>query len=75
MEAQERSLLEEESVLKTKIYEQKFIDRITTQEKIIKEFVKERDQNYNYKYNIAKKEIDDFITPLNNLLTSLENAG
>ncbi|MBK8944983.1 MAG: hypothetical protein IPM32_06875 [Ignavibacteriae bacterium] len=71
----ERKNLEVDSNLKTKIYEQKFNERIQTQEKIIDSFVEEREENYKHKYKIAKKEIDEYITPLNTILKSLENVG
>jgi hypothetical protein len=71
MEAAEREHIKEESDLKIKMYEQKFKDRISTQEKIINNFVSERDQNYEHKYGLARKEIEEYITPLNNLLNSL----
>ncbi|MBK7104475.1 MAG: hypothetical protein IPH62_04250 [Ignavibacteriae bacterium] len=71
----ERKNLEIDSNLKAKIYEQKFNERILTQQKIIESFVEEREENYKHKYKIAKKEIDEYITPLNNLLKSLENVG
>lgn len=74
-EAQERELIHEDSERKALIYQHKFADRIKTQEKIIENFVNERDQNYNHKYSLAKKEIDQYITPLNKLLDSLNKIG
>jgi hypothetical protein len=70
-EAQERDLLNEDSERKEVIYNQKFKTRIKAQEKIIENFVKERDQNYNHKYSLAKKEIDQYTSPINNILKSL----
>ena len=74
-EAEERELIHEDSERKEVIYSQKFKDRIKTQEKIIENFIAERDLNYNQKYNLAKKEIEQYISPLNNLLKSLDEAG
>ncbi len=73
--AQESHSLEEESGLKVKVYEQKFKDRMTSQEKIIEGFRQEREQNYKMKYLSAQKEIEELISPLNCLLNSLENIG
>lgn len=75
VEAEEREEIKEDSEKKTIVYEQKFKDRIRTQEKIIANFILERDQNYQRKYDLAKKEINGYITPLNKLLESLENVG
>lgn len=75
IEAEERELIHEDSERKEVIYAQKFKDRIKTQEKIIQDFIAERDQNYNQKYSLAKKEIDQYIGPLNSLLKSLDEAG
>ncbi|MCB0729844.1 MAG: hypothetical protein KDC88_02325 [Ignavibacteriae bacterium] len=69
-ESMEREHIHEDSDRKAKIYEQKFKDRIKTQEKIIENFISEREQNYNHKYNLARKEIEEYITPLNELLES-----
>lgn len=74
-EGEERDLMHEDSERKEVIYKQKFKDRISTQEKIIENFVVERDQNYNQKYMVAKKEIEQYISPLNKLLKSLEDVG
>lgn len=74
-EAEERENIKDESEMKLKVYEQKFKDRIKTQEKIILNFEKEREQNYNQKYKLAKKEIEEYISPLNELLKSLNSAG
>ncbi len=71
----ENQSLEEELLLRTKMYDQKFNDRINTQQKIIASFVEEREVNYKHKYEVAKKEIDQYVAPLNELLKSLENAG
>jgi len=75
LEAEERELMLEDSERKTLVYGQKFKERIMAQEKIVNDFEIERDQNYKHKYKLAKKEIDDYITPLNNLLKSIENVG
>lgn len=74
-EAEERDILNEDSERKKRVYQQKFDDRIKTQENIINEFIAERDQNYEYKYNMAKKEIEEYISPLNDLLKSFEITG
>lgn len=74
-EAIEREQIKDDSEMKLKIYEQKFQDRIRTQEKIIKNFEKEREINYNEKYKKAQKEIEEYISPLNELLKSLKAAG
>jgi hypothetical protein len=74
-EAEERELIKMDSERKKVIYQQKFKERIESQEKIIENFIIERQQNYNYKYNIAKKEIDLYISPINELLNSLQNIG
>ena len=74
-EAEERENIQEESERKAKIYELKFNDRIKTQEKIINDFISERDSNYNNKFKAARREIESYTSPLNNLLKALENAG
>ncbi|MFZ1289103.1 MAG: hypothetical protein WAR79_03380 [Melioribacteraceae bacterium] len=74
-QSDERKNLEGDSQLKSKLYEQKFNERIKTQEKIIESFIEEREENYRHKYVKAKKEIDEYITPLNKLLKSFENVG
>lgn len=74
-EANERDYINEDSDRKAIIYEQKFVDRIKSQEKILETFIAERQQNYERKYNEARKEIDVFINPLNKLLKDLERAG
>jgi len=74
-EAEERDQIKDDSEMKAKVYEQKFQDRLKTQGKIIENFIHEREQNYAHKYSLAKKEIDEYITPLNELLESLNNAG
>ena len=74
-EAAEREYINEDSERKAIIYEQKFVDRIKSQEKILESFIAERQQNYERKYNLARKEIDLFINPLNELLKDLENIG
>jgi len=74
-ESIEKESLEEDLSLRIRMYDQKFNDRIHTQEKIIKSFVEEREANYKHKYDRARKEIDQYIAPLNELLKSLENAG
>ncbi|MBI1932597.1 MAG: hypothetical protein HYS24_08670 [Ignavibacteriales bacterium] len=71
----EKKNLEIDTQMKSKVYEQKFRERISAQEKIIDSFIEERELNYKYKFNVAKKEIDQYITPLNELLNSLENVG
>ena len=73
-EAEERELIKEDSERKKMVYEQKFKERLVTQEKIIENFIIERQQNYDHKFNQAKKEIDIYITPLNDLLRSIENS-
>ena len=74
-ESEERALIKEDSERKKLIYEQKFKERQGTQEKIIENFIIERQQNYNIKYNLAKKELDLYVAPLNELLNSIENIG
>jgi hypothetical protein len=74
-ESNEKQNLEEDLVIKSRIYEQKFSDRINTQQKILESFIEERELNYKRKYELAKKEIDEYVTPLSELLKSLENAG
>ena len=71
----EKESLEEDIILRTKVYEQKFNDRILTQQKILESFIEERENNYKQKYEAAKKEVDEYITPLNTILKELENAG
>lgn len=43
--------------MKSKVYEQKFRERISAQEKIIDSFIEERELNYKYKFNVAKKKL------------------
>jgi CHASE3 domain sensor protein len=74
-EAEERELIHEDSERRAQVYELKFNERIKTQEMIIKGFIEERENNYQHKYSVAKKEIDQYITPLNDLLKSLNAAG
>jgi hypothetical protein len=74
-EATEREYINEDSERKALIYEQKFVERIKAQEKIIENFKNERQQNYQRKYNEARKEIDLYINPLNDMLKTLENSG
>jgi len=74
-ESEERDLIHEDSERKKIIYQQKFKERIKTQEKIIENFIIERQQNYDHKFELAKKEIDIYISPLNELLNSFENLG
>lgn len=75
LEEEERQLIHEDSEHKALIYEQKFKERIKAQEKIIENFIQEREQNYKTKYNEAKKEIEAYLTPLNELLESLHANG
>ena len=74
-ESEEREYIREDSERKTFIYQKKFDERIKTQEKIIENFLVERQQHYEQKYKIAKKEIDLFVVPLNQILKSLSNSG
>ncbi len=74
-EAEERENMNDESERKAKIYEFKFKDRIKTQEKIINDFIAERDHNYHNKFNSARREIESYTSPLNKLLKTLENTG
>jgi len=74
-EEEEIGFIDEDSKVKVNIYEQKFRDRIKNQEKIINEFIVERENNYNKKYNLARREIEGYTTPLNNLLKILNGDG
>ncbi len=74
-EAEERENIHDDSERKAKIYEHKFKDRLKTQEKIINDFISERDNSYNIKFNSARKEIESYTSPLKKLLTDLESAG
>ena len=74
-EEMERELIHEDSEKKAIIYEQKYKERIQTQEKIIENFIIERQQNYDRKYESARKEIDIYISPLNQLLENINSIG
>jgi len=74
-EAEERELIKEDSERKKMVYEQKFKERLKSQEKIIENFIIEREHNYDQKYKRAKKELDLYVQPLNELLSSIENNG
>ena len=74
-EAEEREYIKEDSERTGIIYEQKFSERIKSQEKIIENFLIERQQNYDHQYNLARKEIELYINPLNELLKALGGSG
>ncbi len=71
-EESEREIIKEDSEKRAKAYAQKYQDRIKAQEKIIANFKKERKQHYEYQFSAARKEIDTYITPLNELLENEE---
>lgn len=74
-EAQERSLLKEDSERKIIAYKKKFDEKIKSQEKIIENFEQERENNYKHKFSLSKKEMDVYLNPLNDLLESLQKDG
>ncbi len=74
-EAEEREYINEDSERTGHVYELKFNERIKAQEKIIENLRAERQQNYDSEYNLARKEIDLHINPLNEILKSLGKPG
>ncbi len=73
--SEERELLYEDTTRKTEVFKKKFEKKIETQETIINTFIEERESNYQFKYTMAKKEVDKYILPLNELLKSLNEIG
>lgn len=74
-EAEEREYINVDSERTEHVYELKFNERIKAQEKIIENFIAERQQNYDREYNLARKEIDMYINPLNDILKALGKSG
>jgi len=56
-------------------YANKFNDRLKNQEKIINSFLSERENNYQYKLDLARKEIEVYTKPLNKILESFQKNG
>ena len=75
LKKEELDFLEEEKVRTEEVYQKKFDERISNQEKIIESFLKEREYNYKKKQDEAKEQIEVYTKPINALLNSFQMDG
>lgn len=74
-EEEEHQYIKGDSERKANVYENKFKNRIKAQEKIINDFLEERQHNYKLKFETARKEIENYTLPIKKLLASLDPDG